>query len=73
MNLIKARLGVLKWKYRWARLWMGFRPSTYLAVMYLAIVIYQSVRDHLDLDNSFAWSKVKFNLLGTLDFSLLMS
>ena len=49
-------------KFRWKRLWFGFRPSPYFAVRHLALAEEQAKGNHLDPTNPFYWSTIKLNL-----------
>ena len=49
-------------RFRWRRLWFGFKSSPYLAVRHQALAEEQAKGDYLDPKNPFHWSNIKFNL-----------
>jgi len=54
--------------FRWCRTWMGFRPSPYLAVRFLALAVEMAIGNPHDDANPFYWSEIVLNLPCSDDF-----
>jgi hypothetical protein len=52
----------------WVRMWMGARPSPFFAVKYYYLAEEFIRGFHLDRNNIFHWSRIKFNLPGSPNY-----
>ena len=59
-------------RFRWARLWMGFCPSAYLAVRYLSLALETAMGNPKSDENPMRWDRVVLNLPGSEDFDPTM-
>ena len=70
MNVLRFKLEAASLdRYRWDRLWMGFKPSLHNAARHLAIATEFSLGDPLDDSNAFFWDEMKLNLLCSPSFN----
>ena len=69
VNLANVGLDKLDGRYRWSVLWMGFRPSAFLATRYMAIAVEQSVGGPSEKGNPLGWDQIMLNLPGADEFN----
>jgi hypothetical protein len=53
---------------RWERLFMGMRPSPFIAIQYLYLALEMAVGDRRDKKNPMRWDRVRLNLPGDPSF-----
>lgn len=72
LNANKGGPDFLKNLERWEHLFMGFRPSPYLAIQYLYCFLEFAVGDQRSKMNPMRWDKIRLNLPGSPEYHPLL-